>query len=557
MALHFFKLKLFFRPTSVFCSSEYCRFENLCLNINTHEYIFILDSQRSVFYPPKLQTEPEIEFGRLSPVVDHNLYVLKRLVTVPYSMLDKLPTQNIFLVPGKTLVTSRFKPDNWMHLLHDDLLPLYATIRQLGVTFEHLFLDDRWSEHHHNLSEILLKALYQKTLSLPQTSFPSDALVCFESASIGLTNSTLWYQYGFKRPESQLEISDAEKIYIANTITSFRNSLLEAFQLSEETENCLQVPTTLLVARQQNRRIINQKELFRHLQAQKGADNLRLLMLDKRRSLSDVAKVRHLLGAFACANTVVGMHGSELVLSMLMMAPRDNKNDSPTLVELFPYGVKPDHYTPFRTLADLLNYRYYSWSNHRRENAFFLEHEDFWPSVGLSHLSSEERQQLHSQIDEPLEAHLCCDNPKWLYRAYQDTKVDLDSFQEVLDLIEKESDQTKSSTADLFHLSDVTNLQCFWSTDDFHLTWNAPWNLNFISPTDFSLKYKVLIQQVHSSEGLVVVTSTNTLSLPSKDLCPPSTGCHIWVKPQTDHTEYRIIGSFSQSPLICTSKSML
>src|SRR5699024_2346927 len=130
-------------------------------------------------------------------------------------------------------------------------------------------------------------------------------------------------------------------------------------------------------------------DLFNHLQSR--VENLRLMILDKN-MLSDITKLKELLQAFLCARTVIAMHGSELVLSMLM-AP------SATIVELFPYGVEPAHYTPFRTLATILGHQYYAWKNELKHNGIF--HGEHYPAEwgGLSHLSTEERQSIEQSVD--------------------------------------------------------------------------------------------------------------------------------------------------------------
>lgn len=125
-----------------------------------------------------------MEYGRLSSVVDHNLFSFKHLATVPYYQVGALNT-TIYLVPGSTLLASRFKPDNLMHLLHDDILPLFVTIRQLGIesSLGRLFFDDNWN---HTVGWHLLDALFPG--SLTKLNFPksaSDSMICFEKAFIG------------------------------------------------------------------------------------------------------------------------------------------------------------------------------------------------------------------------------------------------------------------------------------------------------------------------------------------------------------------------------------
>jgi len=56
-----------------------------------------------------------------------------------------------------------------------------------------------------------------------------------------------------------------------------------------------------------------------------------------------------------CAVTV-GMHGSILILNMFL--PRNALS-----VELYPYAVPPENYTPYRTMAHLpgMELKYVAW----------------------------------------------------------------------------------------------------------------------------------------------------------------------------------------------------
>ncbi len=283
------------------------------------------------------------------------------------------------------------------------------------------------------------------------------------------------------------------------------------------------------------------------------------------------------------------MHGSELALALLLMAPGGShaKKRRTFLLELFPYGVSPRQFSPFRRLASsLLGHRYYAWSNERREDAYFPQ-ELLTSSLvpGLAQLSTEQLRQLHETVDQPLQqwALLCCDQPAWLYRIYQDTRVDLESLAPILKDIEKEEeeeeeeeeegegkdegDEGQISLPPTFRLSDVTDLRCSWSANGttLHLAWKPPWNLPLLlfsssSTTSPNVQYEVLLQQRSpppsseaSEEGLVIATTATSLTLPSTDLCHPQTGCHVWVKPTVDAIlqQYRAVGFFSQSPLLC------
>ena len=57
------------------------------------------------------------------------------------------------------------------------------------------------------------------------------------------------------------------------------------------------------------------------------------------------------------------------------------------------------------------------------ENAS-VTHPD-WPQLlgGIAHLPPHEQERVRAAV--PVPPHLCCEDPAWLYRIYQDTTVDV------------------------------------------------------------------------------------------------------------------------------------
>jgi len=152
--------------------------------MDSDEFIFLFDMNHSTYHPADLRYAfgSEIEFGRLSSVSGHNRFGVKHLVTVVASQMDSLQ-RPLYLLPGQTLIMSRFKPDNIMHLIHDDLLPLFSTFRQfrLDAFRDLVFIDDDWD---HTESLRLFKALFPTALH--KNHFPAESIVCFENAHIGM-----------------------------------------------------------------------------------------------------------------------------------------------------------------------------------------------------------------------------------------------------------------------------------------------------------------------------------------------------------------------------------
>ena len=172
------------------------------------------------------------------------------------------------------------------------------------------------------------------------------------------------------------------------------------------------------------------------------------------------------------ASMLVSMHGAQLITSLFL--PR-----GAAVVELFPFAVNPEQYTPYKTLASLpgMDLHYISWRNTKEENT--ITHPDRpWGARRYCSLRKEEKERILASKDVP--RHLCCRNPEWLFRIYQDTLVDIPSFLEVL----KEGRKTKpslkkSKPASTVHPGRVREPQCqatVQTTNEAKLTvsWQIP-----------------------------------------------------------------------------------
>lgn len=128
--------------------------------------------------------------------------------------------------------------------------------------------------------------------------------------------------------------------------------------------------------------------------------------------------VAQIIAVISTAAVAVGMHGSILIFG-LFLPP------GALLVELFPYAVPAEQYRPYRTMAELpaLRLHYSAWENRLSANS--VGYPDRPKAMGgLQHLSPEEREQVLAVTRVP--PHLCCSDPYWLYRIYQDTTVDVE-----------------------------------------------------------------------------------------------------------------------------------
>ncbi|GIY52926.1 protein O-linked-mannose beta-1,4-N-acetylglucosaminyltransferase 2 [Caerostris extrusa] len=331
-----------------------------------------------------------------------------------------------------------------MHVFHDDLLPIFVTLDELSfLTNPKTFLviaDSRPVGAYAGLYENILqtKPLYLQLLS-------QDSLHCFENVYVGLNKQSTWYQYGFKEPQ-----------------TSFR----------KETG-------FLLLVRKHNRKILNQAEVLQVIYKNSGLKTLAIGL--------DSSSVLEVIEEILNSSLVIAMHGSLLILSLFL-------DHHSAVIELFPFGINPDISTPYKSLCEQsgLNLFYRSWQNDVQSNTF--PHPEYPPEFGgISHLSSKDQEKIQNSVVKPF---LCCDDPVWLYRIYQDTVVDTQS-----------------------------------------LEWEQPWNLRFLNVLD--IEYEVWLQEVGGEDVKAYLMKTNKFVIPFKKTY------HAWIRCHADG----LIGPFTSSPV--------
>jgi len=153
--------------------------------------------------------------------------------------------------------------------------------------------------------------------------------ICFADAYVGLSKDTRWYDYGFHKPQGPIKGHEVTAEHV-RPAAEFLKIRLDVVALGDK--------EAVILSRRHNRLIVNEAELSVELAAMLNV-RVRTLSLEE-------TSLEEIIGRLSRAAVVVGMHGSLLALAVFLPP-------GAVLVELFPYAVNPDHYTPYRTLVNL------------------------------------------------------------------------------------------------------------------------------------------------------------------------------------------------------------
>lgn len=480
--------KLTQKYSSVWCfgnnaSERQCRFKNLCYSKETDNFIFIYHENDS--------WEAGIPVDRFSPalvdlssVSNHNKFYFN-YVELPHTSLGNfLENKTLTVIKGRTLIFGRFKPDNIMHLIHDDILPAYFTNGELNA-LNSFFFYDQWPSNSHpdfSYSHVLYRLLFENISIFVKSDFLENGLICFEEAFVGISKKTTWYQYGFRKPQSPIKRSTAQSFLISQTIKKIKAKLLKNFK-------CKHFHVVLL-SRKKTRLILNEEILIQQLTQLTNMSVVKI-RIEELTNFEDVVRT------ISCARVLIGIHGSGLVLTMFLPP-------NAALIELFPFAINPTHFSPYKTLANLkgLHLVYNHWRNVLPNNT--ITHEDFPLALGgLSHLSAEERQAIVSNYDD-IPPHLCCSDPRWLFRIYQDTYVDPVSFEktirQTLNDISKMQSQERMFGR-LIAPGPVINLKCSSTNTQVTISWDYPWNCKYAEKRG-EIFFTVLIREKGTDSAL-------------------------------------------------------
>lgn len=390
---------------------QVCNFRNMCYSrYNKRFFIHVDDGE----IPLKFSTRDINKYHQIFVPV----HLTSAMGIVDKFFFHKMPTRLLetpeysskYYRHGKYVMFCRISSNNIAHDIHDVLLPLFYTLDYDELFPEpirtHLCMfNDNSIEDGHELYRILSKEepILQTDLQL----LPSDTVVCFEDLTVGLTNSTTWYDWGVGRiPERPINGSSVT----AKEIKEFASYVQSKLGIHR---SCLEGEEYgVLFSRKKTRRIINELELAKTLSEELHMDVLEVSL--QRNTL------REIIEKVSCARFAIGMHGAILIMSMFLPT-------SSVLLEMFPYAINPDNQRTYKEMVRLpgMEIEYLTWRNLNASKSILSA-----KRYDIDHLSEEEQQIIRSRTEVP--PKVCCNDPEWKFRMYHDTVVDIKAVVNIL-----------------------------------------------------------------------------------------------------------------------------
>jgi protein O-mannose beta-1,4-N-acetylglucosaminyltransferase len=408
----------------------------------------------------------------LSSIKNHNGFIMKLMVVTSENAI--LKRNRITIAHG--FILWRFKWDNIMHVIHDDLLPLYTTYENICTgnvdkcvsKYQLAFADEGelgpLSEWYNIFSRSEPTILHRGGI---------NNIICFEEGQTGLISDSVWFQYGFGIPQGPI----ADTQINGNKLRRFSEFVIHKFKIPMSQNS--KSTNVMFFSRKINRKVLNESTVLKAIEDVyrnifRSSSKLRIFNMDL--ATNDT---RNILSCLLQSQIVVGMHGSAMILTIFL-------KPGSVIIELFPFGINPQYVSAVKAICDLpdTGLIYNSWINSEVENT--VTHSDAPPLLGgISHLSAAEQEQIKSISEIP--AVECCHNPAYLYRMFQDTVVGRDInvvltaafLKQKKFSIETFNENCMSQMLSQWYFpAPVSNIMCSYASHDriITVTWVPPLN---------------------------------------------------------------------------------
>lgn len=326
--------------TSVWCHGSHqdhrhCNFHNLCYYPQDSQYIFFHNTNGSVISGVD-DPQEQINLVRLSAFSSNLNDLYLNYVVMPEAASHRFDVE---FVESPVFLMKRWKPMDSFHMIHDDLIPLYLTLKFLCFNdFEKCF-DEYVIGVEDQFKSELYEHLFPNMMYLSRyaTFFSDDQLLCFKKVIVGLEHESIWYNHGFDGPSGPIHNINFQP----HLLESFRNFVLKKLNIQ---------PKPLYdVLIFENELFANSEEILNHLKS--SHKNLKIKTFDP--SKTPILKV---IRDVSCSRSLISFHSPFNVFSLFL-----NKDTSKGLLEIFPPGLDESSCGQFHKLCTLRGLNYQSW----------------------------------------------------------------------------------------------------------------------------------------------------------------------------------------------------
>lgn len=409
-------------------SERVCLAKHMCYSPMTNKF-FAIPSRDESGLKTRWMREDDSRLLDTTTINDHNVFYFEFEEDPAFGQRELQRTGMQYIsVSKRTFLFGRFVYNNVMHNLHDDFIGQYLLHRNYSVR-DGVIDPDNYVFFTDGLVEAPFDHLFA-TLSRHPFMYRAHlhdkhrdmAPICFEDVVIGNSKEGTWYDYGFFRepqgPIAKTGPNGAVVREAAEYLLKFYNvprwNEKEVARLMGRLARGPLHPAdranrryyVSVFSRTRDRLILNERELLKRLGTQYGLP-VQLVQLER----LDFGEIVEIMSRTVVA---VGLHGSALIFAMFM--PR-----RAVLVEMFPYAVPGENYSPYRTLALLpgVDLAYRLWINRDATTNY--------AQIGARHsfdnLKAETLLNILSLKTVP--PHVCCGNMAWNVRIYQDTMANV------------------------------------------------------------------------------------------------------------------------------------
>lgn len=447
-----------------------CTFQNLCYVPHEKQFVFTVANSSIISGVSSINDLKTID---LSSVINHNRFVMKIAIVTPNNAILRRNRINI----ARGFILWRFKWDNIMHVIHDDLLPLYTTYEDICTGD----VDKCVSNYHIAFADEGQLGPLSEWYSIFSMSEPIilqkggiNNIICFEESRTGLISDTVWFQYGFGIPQGPVTNTQLD----GNRVRRFSEFVFHKFKIP--VPHNLHSTNVVFFSRKINRKILNEGTVVNKIEhiykdVFPSGSKLQIHKMDLVTN-----NTRDILHHLSQSRFVVGMHGSAMILTIFL-------KPGSVIIELFPFAINPQYVSPVKAICDLpdVGLLYKSWVNTKEENT--VTHPDAPPLLGgISHLPPTEQEQITNMIEIP--AVECCHNPAYLYRMFQDTLVGNDIDVLLKDVFWKQREFSEKAFSEecmsqmlsqWYFPAPVGNILCSYTSQNriVTVTWDPPPNV--------------------------------------------------------------------------------